>query len=398
MTVRRLGVLGAGTMGAGIAQVAAEAGLDVAVHDPIEGAFERSLERTRGFLARKVGKGQLTADAADAAAARIHKAETVEDLAAADVVVEAIPEDLELKRDAFARLDATAGDGVVLASNTSSLSIAQIAAATAWPERVIGLHFFNPVPLMRLVEVIAGPRSGSEALDLGAALAERLGKTAVRAGDMPGFIVNRVARPFYLEALRILGDGLAGVEETDDAVRELGFRMGPFELMDTIGLDVNFAVSQSVFEQFFYDARYRPHPIQRMLVQSGRLGVKASAGFYEYADGTRGEPFSGLPRATGSGRRLDTGEIGDRILATIVNEAASAVADGVASAADVDTAMRLGTNYPHGPLGWGERIGLASIVATLERLHADVPDGRYRVTPLLRARAEGDASFFPPAE
>ena len=399
MTARRVGVLGAGTMGAGIAQVAAEAGLEVLVHDPVDGAFERSLEKVAGFLRRKAEKGQLTPAVAESAIRRISNAGALEDLASADVVIEAIPEDLELKRDAFARLDAAAADRVVLASNTSSLPIARIAASVARPERVIGLHFFNPVPLMRLVEVVAGPRSGDAALQAAESLAAGLGKTAVRAADSPGFIVNRVARPFYLEALRILGDGLAGVPEIDDAVRGLGFRMGPFELMDTIGLDVNFAVSQSVFEQFFYDPRYRPHPIQRLLVDSGRLGVKTSAGFYEYprgADGPRGEALPQLARAPRGPltRQISAEEIADRVLATIVNEAASAVADGVATPADVDTAMRLGTNYPEGPLAWGERIGLREVVATLERLHAAVPDGRYRVTPLLRELAGSDTSFF----
>ena len=395
MTIRELGVLGAGTMGAGIAQVAAEAEVEVLVHDPVPGAFDRALERLAGFLRRKVDKGQLTQDAAEAATARVRGVGTVEELARADVVIEAIPEDLDLKRDAFRRLDAVAGAEVVLASNTSSLPIARIAGATDRPERVIGLHFFNPVPVMRLVEVVAGPRSAAPALDAGERLALRLGKTPVRAADTPGFIVNRVARPFYLEALRILGEGLAGVAEIDAAVRGLGFRMGPFELIDTIGLDVNLAVSESVFEQFFHDPRYRPHPIQRMLVDCGRLGVKASAGFYDYVDGARAQPWTGLPPAGLAGRRrLSAGEIGERVLAAIVNEAASAVAEGVASPADVDTAMKLGTNYPEGPLAWGERIGLEVVVATLDRLHAQVPDGRYRVTPLLRELAGENASFF----
>jgi len=395
--IETVGVLGAGTMGAGIVQVAAEAGLTVLVHDPVPGATERARERIGAFLQRKVEKGQVDPNDAADALTRIRAVDSAEALAEADLVVEAIPEEIELKRDAFRRLDAASRAETILATNTSSLSVARIGEATSRPERVVGMHFFNPVPLMALVEVIAGPMTRPDVTDRVALLARRLGKTPVVAADTPGFIVNRVARPYYLEAFRILGEGGATVEGVDDAMRGIGFKMGPFELIDAIGADVNFAVSRSVFDQFFGDPRYRPHPLQRMLVDAGRLGRKANGGCYDWAaDGTRGGAWAGFARPESALRAptLEGAEIEARILAAVVNEAASAVADGVAAPEAIDTAMRLGTNWPEGPLAWGERIGLGSVVHTLDALHASVPDGRYRVTPLLRAIADG-GSFFP---
>jgi 3-hydroxybutyryl-CoA dehydrogenase len=392
--IERIGILGAGTMGAGIAQVVAEAGIEAVVHDPVAGAYERAAERIAGFLARKVDKGQLGRDGATAAIGRLSPAGSLAELAETDLVIEAIPEELTLKQAAFRELDATADASTILATNTSSLSVAEIGDATQRPARVVGMHFFNPVPLMALVEVVAAPRTAPAVADAVTDLARRLGKTPVLAADTPGFIVNRVARPFYLEALRIVGDGLAGVEQVDEAIRAAGFRMGPFELIDTIGADVNLAVSRTMYEATS-EPRYEPHPLQAALVESGRLGRKAGAGFYDYEpDGARVAPWSRLRSRPDGAVQLSGERIAGRILAAIVNEAASAVADGVATPEAVDTAMRLGANYPEGPLAWGERVGLASVVATLDDLEASVPDGRHRVVPMLRAIAGSGASFF----
>lgn len=396
--VSSLGVLGAGTMGAGIVQVAAEAGLEVLVFDPVTGATDRARERIRGFLERKVAKDQLSEADAAAAIDRVSSVDALEALARADVVIEAIPEDLGLKRDAFRSLDAAARASTLLASNTSSLSVARIAAPTAHPERVVGMHFFNPVPLMALVEVIAGPMTAPSAVERAAALAQRLGKTPITVADAPGFVVNRVQRALYLEAFRIHEEGAAELVDVDEAMRQIGFRLGPFELADLVGTDVNLAAGEAIFDGFYGDPRFRPALVQRRVVDAGRLGRKAGAGYYEYADdGSRGAAWGSLvQRPPGSPRLtpLEPAQIEARILATIVNEAASVVADGVAAPTDVDTAMRLAANWPDGPLAWGERIGLASVVHTLDALHAAVPDGRYRVVPLLRSLALSGGSFF----
>jgi 3-hydroxybutyryl-CoA dehydrogenase len=396
--IRTVGVLGAGTMGAGIAQVAAEAGLDVVIHDPVAGATARARERIGGFLERKVSKGQLEASDARAALGRLRPADTMEELAAADLIIEAAPEEIELKRTIFGELDRVARPDAILATNTSSLSVAQIASATASAHRVVGMHFFNPVPLMQLVEIVAGPMTDPAVTDTLALLARRLGKTPVAAADTPGFIVNRVQRALYLEGFRIFEEGLGSVEAIDQAVRGIGFRMGPFELADVVGTDVNLAAGTAIFDGFFGDPRLRPALVQRQVVNAGRLGRKSGAGYYDYdPDGVRGSAWAALTRRAEGGpvlAPLDAAQIEARVLAAVVNEAASAVADGVAAPASIDVAMRLASNWPEGPLAWGERLGLGAVVGTLDGLHAIVPDGRYRVTPLLRVLASRGGSFF----
>lgn len=283
--ITTVGVVGAGTMGAGIAQVAILTGFRVLLHDPIEGALAKGRSRISQSVTRAVQRGHVRAEAAEAALGRLTVMTRLMEMRDAHLVVEAAPEDLPLKQRVFAELDDLADPGAILATNTSSLSVTAIAGATKHPGRVVGMHFFNPVPVMALVEIIAGQRTEPAVLEQAMDVARRLGKTPVRAKDTPGFIVNRIARHFSLEALRILGEGRIAHDQIDRVMKGSGrFRMGPFELMDLIGIDVNLAVSRSVYESFFFDPRFRPHPIQQRMVESGLLGRKTGRGFYEYPD------------------------------------------------------------------------------------------------------------------
>ncbi|HSD51507.1 MAG TPA: 3-hydroxyacyl-CoA dehydrogenase NAD-binding domain-containing protein, partial [Candidatus Methylomirabilis sp.] len=283
--ISTVGVVGAGTMGAGIAQVASLTGFRVFLHDPIEGALARGRSRIAQSVTRAVERGHVPAEAAEEALGRLTAVTRLTELRDAHLIVEAAPEDLALKQRLFAEMDGLVDPGAILATNTSSLSVTAIAGATKHPGRVVGMHFFNPVPVMTLVEVIAGQRTAPAVVEHAMDVARRLGKTPVRAKDTPGFIVNRIARHFSLEALRILAEGRIGHDQVDRVMKGSGrFRMGPFELMDLIGIDVNLAVSRSVYESFFFDPRFRPHPIQQRMVESGLLGRKTGRGFYEYPD------------------------------------------------------------------------------------------------------------------
>jgi 3-hydroxybutyryl-CoA dehydrogenase len=522
-------------MGAGIAQVAAQQGMDVVLCDVTDELLQGSLSRIRGSLRRSVERGRLSQQDADATAKRIATTTDFADLAPVDCAIEAVVEDIAVKRRVFQALDEHLKEGAVLASNTSSLSITEIGAATRRPEWVVGTHFFNPVPAMALVEVIRGRSTAEPTMERATAIVRELGKTPVRCEDTPGFIVNRIVRPFYNEALRILQEGIASVEDIDRIMRGYGFRMGPIELMDLIGNDVNFAVSSSIYEGLFQEPRFRPSFLQQRLVQSGNLGQKTGKGWYDYSTGAGGSE-SRTPRddadlrpspaelgvigvtlntavgqeladaleqggvnvyrrpasretvetepptaieglrilvdatmAGGGGRKLpeliaftdirraalddsivalltldraitvgyqpiedfcgfgyipplaDTkvleiapglrtsvaareaviglaralgkepivvgdgaGLVGPRIVALIVNEATQALMEGVASAADIDTAVKLGANYPRGPLEWGDLMGLDTVYAIIKGLQEEHGEDRYRPSPLLR--------------
>lgn len=377
-----VGVIGAGAMGAGIAQVAASNGHRVIVADALAPSIARAREGHAKAMARDVEKGRLTREAADALLARITYVDGVsmEQLLAmreCTFVIEAITENLAAKQSVFRTLESVLSKSAILASNTSSLSIAALAGACSRPELVIGVHFFNPATLMPLVEIIPSITTAVEVTQQARSLMDSWGKTTVQAADTPGFIVNRVARPFYSEALRIFEEGLADVATIDWAMRELGgFRMGPFELMDLIGNDVNFAVTTSVFEGMFFDGRYRPSNTQRRLVEAGMLGRKSGRGYYDHG--------AGAIAPTASKDNVLGQQIVDRILAMLVNQAVDAVHQRVASAADIELSMTKGVNYPKGLLAWGDEIGAALVLERLEQLHAEYLDERYRPSPLLR--------------
>jgi 3-hydroxybutyryl-CoA dehydrogenase len=349
--VDTVGVVGVGTMGAGVAQLALEHGHEVVIHDVDEVAIERGRERIREGLARRAAKLGLDADSldewVDGRLVGLRQAETIGLLAEqSDVVIEAALEDLELKREIFRALDAAAPGHAILATNTSALSVGAIAEVVVNPRRVVGLHFFNPAPVMRLVEVVAGRETDAALADRAADLVQGWDRTPVRSADSPGFIVNRVNRPFTIEALRMLEAREASVEAIDEAMREHGFPMGPFELMDLAGIDVNLAAARAIWEGLGRPERLRPSEIQERLVGQGRLGRKTGEGFYRYEGGRRTSVAPGVGARDGT---LSSEAVRDRILGAIEAEASRAVEEGVASESDVDLALRLGANHPSGP-------------------------------------------------
>ena len=390
-------VVGAGTMGAGIAQVALEGGWRVRLHDAAPGATDRAIDRIRQGLTRRAEKAG-DADPARVAAQRLLDLQVVPDVADAaagsHVTIEAVIEDLEAKRRLFAELDDAADPDSILATNTSALSVTSIAEASTRPDRVVGLHFFNPAPVLPLVEVVAGRRTAGWAVERAAGIVEGWGKTPIRVTDSPGFIVNRVNRPFTLEPLRLLRAGAGTVETIDAALTAAGFPMGPFALMDLIGIDVNLAAARGLFEASGRPPRFRPSPIQEELVAAGRLGRKAGEGFYRYADGRAAglAPRFAVNESAG-GRRpahLDGASIAERVILAIVNEAYRALGDEVATAEDIDRAMQLGANHPFGPLAWSEEAGLHEVVVMLDALSDEDSDTFRPALPLLRqARARG---------
>ena len=474
-------------MGAGIAQLACLGRFETWMHDPLPDALAAGEKRVGDGLDKGAARGTWSESEAAAARGRLHLARDLEELRGCELVIEAAPEELELKRDLFAKLASICGHETIFATNTSSLSVTAIAAGTDRPERVCGMHFFNPPPLMRLVEIVAGDDTAPETLEAATEVGRAMQREPIRAADGIGFVANRCARPFTLEALRLAGERVAPIDQIDRIVRiGGGFRMGPFELMDLVGVDVNFEVAKSFWEQSFHEPRWQPHPIQARTVAAGRHGRKTGRGYYDYSQGPHrpddvdppeeteapayadpirfdGDGFTAINIADAAelappgplntlqfteerhpiepgrlvyfvalptlsdatvvelarapttensalaaagaafaamGKHVECvlecrpGLVLGRILAQIVNEAHFAVDQGVASAEDCDTAMRLGFNWPRGPFGWGSAIGLGRCAAILDALHRSLGEERYRVSPLLRRRAEAK----PPQE
>jgi 3-hydroxybutyryl-CoA dehydrogenase len=387
-----VGVVGAGAMGSGIAQVAAAAGHRVILGDANPAAVSKALAGIAKSLARDVEKGRLDSNAADAVFNRLSAAGDLfasgyDAYAECGLVIEAVVEDLSVKRALFSALEKVVSDDCILATNTSSLSVAAIGGGCANATRVIGIHFFNPAPVMPLVEIVPAITTSPAVLEAANVLIAGWKKTTVVASDTPGFIVNRIARPFYSESLRQLEEHIADAATIDWAMRDLaGFRMGPFELMDFIGNDVNYAVTASVFDAFYQDSRYRPALTQRRLVEAGLFGRKSGRGYFDYRDGAE------KPEPT---RDVSLGQaIVDRTLAMLVNSAVDAVHMHVASAADVETSMTKGVNYPKGLLAWGDEIGAPMILQRLEVLRAEYGEERYRASPLLRQRVRDGRSLL----
>lgn len=374
----KIGIIGAGAMGSGIAQVAAMAGYEVRLFDTNTDAKNKALQSITISVNKFLEKGQINPSEGNAIIGRIYLCDQLQTMSDVDLIIEAIIENLDVKRELFALIEKIVSPSCILATNTSSLSIASIASVLAHPERCIGIHFFNPPVLMRLVEVIPAIQTQKLVLDEVVNLISQWGKTVVIAKDTPGFIVNKVARPFYSEAIRIYEEGIADFQTIDSAMSSHGFKMGPFTLMDFIGHDVNYRVTESVWKSFFYDSKYRPSFTQLRLLEAGYLGKKSGRGFYQY-------PKEDNIDKNQSQMLMET--IFLRIFAMLVNEAADTVWLQICTEKDVDLAVRLGLNYPKGLLEWGKEYGFQNIISILDDLHIQYGEERYRVCRYLRKLA-----------
>lgn len=382
-----IGVIGSGAMGSGIAQVAATASHKVLVYDNNQNALQKAEGNLKTGLTKLEEKQKITTEQKNNILANIRFVSELRELASTELIIEAIVENLEVKKSVFTELEKIVSAACVLASNTSSLSITSIAAACSKAERVIGIHFFNPATLMPLVEIIPGIATDKNITVACKNLIDTWGKTTVVVKDTPGFIVNRVARPFYSEALRIYEEGIADMPTIDWAMKEIGgFKMGPFELMDLIGHDVNYVVTETVWKQFYYDPKFKPALSQKRLLEAGFLGRKNGRGFYDYREGAT---LPGPNKNSDLGRQIFT-----RILVMLINEAADTLYLGVASTNDIDLAMTKGVNYPKGLLKWADELGIDNVVQQLTALKDFYEEDRYRISPMLKQKFILKKTFY----
>ncbi len=382
----KIGIVGSGAMGSGIAQVLATAGNKVLLYDNNPLAVEKAGQNLEAQF-QKLAEKKLTYEEAETYFVNIRLSDKLSELKTSELIIEAIVEDLEIKKELFQKLESLVSEDCILATNTSSLSIASIASACQKPNRVIGIHFFNPAPLMALVEIIPAVQTDKDLILKTKTLVESWKKLPVIAKDTPGFIVNRVARPFYGEAIRILEEGVADCATIDFAMTSLGgFRMGPFQLMDFIGHDVNYRVTESVFKEFFYDPKFKPSFTQKRLLEAGFFGKKSGRGFYDYSPNAEQSKPNENPELLES--------IFKRILVMLMNEAADAYFLDIASAEDIDLAMKKGVNYPKGLLKWADEFGLANLEKELDQLYNYYHEDRYRCSPVIRNLVKQNKTFY----
>jgi len=381
-----VGIIGTGAMGAGIAQVAASNGCKVLLHDTNSTMLQKALTSINQSLSKLVEKGKITAADQLSIVANITSHQQLNDLSNCNLIIEAIVEDLGVKQMVFSTLEELVSNDCILASNTSSLSIASIAAACKNKERVIGIHFFNPAVLMPLVEIIPALTTSQKVFDESLTIIKSWGKVTVKAKDTPGFIVNRLARPYYGEAIKIYEEGMADFATIDYAMKTLGgFKMGPFELMDFIGNDVNYRVTETVWQQFFYDARYRPSLTQKRLFEAGLFGRKTGKGYYDYNNQNTPQPIV---------EETLLQKIFIRIIAMLINEAAEALLLQIGSRDDLDLAMVKGVNYKQGLLKWADELGIETILHQLNYLHQWFGDDRYRPSIMLKQKVQEGSLFY----
>ncbi|MCD2260685.1 3-hydroxyacyl-CoA dehydrogenase NAD-binding domain-containing protein [Psychroserpens luteolus] len=389
-----VGIIGSGTMGSGIAQVAATAGCHVKLYDTNQAALDKAKAALEKILSRLIEKGRIDTVEKERIQSNISYVDSLKALSDSNLTIEAIIENLEIKKKVFSELESYVANDCIIASNTSSLSIASIAASLEKPERCIGIHFFNPAPLMKLVEVIPAIQTSKEVLETSVQMIADWKKVVAVAKDTPGFIVNRVARPFYGESLRIYEEGIADFATIDRSLKTLGgFRMGPFELMDFIGNDVNYTVTETVFTAFYFDPRYKPAFTQKRFAEAGYLGRKSGKGYYDYDD--NGKLIQRHPELVSESQNNELSEkIFNRVLVMLINEAADALFLNIASAEDIDNAMTKGVNYPKGLLAWADEKGIDWCVSKLDELYDEYHEDRYRCSPLLRKMNRENKTFF----